>query len=526
MFRTSKPQSPQKISPKKHLSNESTSSLPQTVNPTIQMQSLIGNHATQQMVIQRMPTSATIKTALGNPKKDQKIGIGDYAITKANSTKYQYVLNVVKYYEDHLENTIADTPDAITKQFKDALTLLDNITTTASSYDNETGKKAKYMKNTLKPEVLKEKTNVATSLASILHNPNTIERVRRFKLKAIIRKENTVKLLEQNVTGKDRGGASEVTKFGGARPGYFKQTKEKLANWGDDNEKNQILAEAKKGADDPELVANMLKNEKTFAVDLVGINSEDAHMANRDVAMSRLNQLLGANVVAKAEMAVRQTNKGEVTGSLMEDASKKGRSAFDIAEDKHVYDPAKGQAQGAPNHMSLQDPELMRQLSKLQLIDVLAFQVDRNTKNYFVQIDPATGAVIGVTGIDNDLAMGTNDKIEIRNNELPGMSRYVDEELANAILNLDAEILKALMADLLSPDEITALLSRLKKLQAFLQPLKDQNQLLKPNQWTAAMAQNLLDERAVAIKRKKNDIMGKANYYTQFIEKVTGQSSK
>ncbi len=519
MFRTPKAQAPQKISRKKHLPTESTSSLPQTVNPTLQMQSLIGNHATQQMMIQRMPTSATIKTILGEPKKDQKIGIGKYAVTKANSTKYQYVLNVVKYYEDYLDaTTIAGTPDAITAQFKQALSLLDNITTTAASYDSETGKKAVYMKNTLKPEVLKEKTNVATSLASILHNPTLMNAMKNFKLKGVIKKEGVVTLLERNVTGNDRGGASEVTKFGGNKPGYFKETKGTLANWNNDNERDEFMNAAKVGADDPDLLENMLDNEKRIAVDLVGINPEDAHMANRDVAMSRLNQLLGANVIAKAEMAVRHTAQGEKTGSLMEDATKKGKSAFDIATAKEVYDPAAGEAKGAANQMSLQDPELMRQLSRLQLIDLLALQVDRNTKNYFVQVSP-TGAVLGVTGIDNDLSMGTNDRNETRQMELPGFSRYVDEELANAILNLDPEILASLMGDLLSKDEIAALLSRLKKLQAFLKPLKDQNQLLKPNQWTAAIAQNLLVETPPKSLSKKS-------YYAQFVEKAKGQSDK
>ena len=92
----------------------------------------------------------------------------------------------------------------------------------------------------------------------------------------------------------------------------------------------------------------------------------------------------------------------------------------------------------------------------------------------------------------------------------------VDEELATAILNLDIEILRALMADLLSEDEITALLSRLKKLQAFLQPLKDGGQLLKPNQWTAAIAQNLLVEKPPKTATAKN-------YYGQFVDVTTGQ---
>jgi hypothetical protein len=102
--------------------------------------------------------------------------------------------------------------------------------------------------------------------------------------------------------------------------------------------------------------------------------------------------------------------------------------------------------------------------------------------------------VLGVTGIDNDYSLGTNTEINRWNQELPGMSRFVDEEIANSILNLDPELLSMAMADLLSEQELSALLERLNKLKQFLQPLKDTGKLLKPNEWTTAIAQGLLDE--------------------------------
>jgi hypothetical protein len=166
--------------------------------------------------------------------------------------------------------------------------------------------------------------------------------------------------------------------------------------------------------------------------------------------------------------------------------------------------------QNQPKQVNLQDPKLMQMLSRLQLIDLLAFQVDRNRGNYFIQTDN-NGNVIGVTGIDNDYALGTSTKIEGKNQELPGMSRYVDEELAINILNLDPELLRMVMMDLLTEAEIAALLERLQKLQAFLKPLRDQGQLLKPNQWTPAIAKGLLEER-------KDKYSGTQNYYGVLID--------
>ena len=183
-----------------------------------------------------------------------------------------------------------------------------------------------------------------------------------------------------------------------------------------------------------------------------------------------------------------------------------------MAKDGDFYDPSAGGTKDKTDQVSLEDPELMRQLSRLQLIDLLALQVDRNRKNYYIQTDGA-GKVIGLVGIDNDFSMGTSVNVEGRNQELPGISRYVDEELANAILKLDIEMLKALMQDLLSEAEIGALVSRVKKLQEFLKPLKDQGKLIKPNEWDGAMAKNLLAEK----------IPGKSipkNYYSMLVEEA------
>jgi len=223
------------------------------------------------------------------------------------------------------------------------------------------------------------------------------------------------------------------------------------------------------------------------------------------VAMSRLNQILGGNVIAKAQLAVQHTGGQQVEGSLMEKAQ--GKSGVKMIENNGFYDPNMGDVKdpNQPKQVNLQDPKLMQMLSQLQLIDLLAFQVDRNRGNYFIQTDNS-GNVIGVTGIDNDYALGTNTKIEGKNQELPGMSRYVDEEMAKAILNLDPELLRMAMADLLTEAEIAALLERLQKLKTFLKPLHDNGQLLKPNQWTPAIAKGLLEER-------KDRFSGVNNYY-------------
>ena len=95
----------------------------------------------------------------------------------------------------------------------------------------------------------------------------------------------------------------------------------------------------------------------------------------------------------------------------------------------------------------------------------------------------------GITGIDNDLALGT-EVAEGRAQELPGFSRYVDSELAKRIMALDLGLLPAVFGDVLSGPEIAALIQRFQNLRG---KLANAN-LLAPNQWDAAVAAGLLKE--------------------------------
>ncbi len=517
MFKTYR-QSPssRKISrKKKSLPDEPLTSLsPAPSHPTLQLQSLIGNHATQ-LIIQRMPTHGQVIGTLGKPKEDVKAFC---KTVKQNSTKYKAVLNSVQTYDRYLINTtLAADKSGMQGQFQAALRLLDTVLTTINAYQGEKGQKALYILG-MKPQVEAEKNKVAVSMVRAISKPVDYGLTGRPKFGNVLRGDTPISLNETDKVGGERGGTSEVSKMGGSHPGYFKENKETLENWGEDEGAAYMRITSGKKGEEGFNAWNTAQNEKSIGVDLVGIDATNARMAKRDVAMSRLNQLLGANVIAKAELAVMHTGEGKKSGSLMEDASKKGKSAFNVAKGGS-YDPAKGGVKGDDvDSINLQDPELMRQLSRLQLIDLLAFQVDRNTKNYYIQTDKS-GNVMGIVGIDNDFSLGTNTDVEGKNQELPGISRYVDEELANAILNVDVEMLKALMYDLLSESEINALVERLHKLQAFLKPLKDKGELLKPNQWTTAIAQNLLDE-----KRPGNSVT--KSYYAQFVSVARGQRSK
>jgi hypothetical protein len=233
---------------------------------------------------------------------------------------------------------------------------------------------------------------------------------------------------------------------------------------------------------------------------------ENLRLGNRSIAMSRLDQLLKGGVIARTEKAL----KGDQLGTFMWEAT--GIQARDVKPDD-VKD----------------DPNLPRLLSKLQMIDLIAGQVDRHPGNYFVQRDPS-GKVIGITGIDLDMSFVPNPtegasigfdvekgSIDQRDqfkgeafDHFPGFSRFVDKELAMAILAMSPDDLRSILIDLLTPEQIQAAIERLVKLQALLQQLSDQGQLLEPNQWTAHVRAQIITEnqsyysREVGEKKRKD----------------------
>lgn len=129
------------------------------------------------------------------------------------------------------------------------------------------------------------------------------------------------------------------------------------------------------------------------------------------------------------------------------------------------------------NHspVSLDNPVAKRELIKLQILDFIAEQVDRHSKNYIVNEDPESGVVLGVKGIDNDLSFEKKFKIINTINHhilsrriIVGLPEFVDKEMCESINKLTESGIKALFLDFLPNDEIDAAAKRLNVLKQYL----------------------------------------------------------
>jgi hypothetical protein len=159
-------------------------------------------------------------------------------------------------------------------------------------------------------------------------------------------------------------------------------------------------------------------------------------------------------------------------------------------------------------------PEFLCELTKLQMLDFICGQIDRHTGNYFVDAEMVGEGTErhlvfrSVTGIDNDLSFGTlrmdgNVAVEQleqlidTNGELK--LPYVDRDLCDSILALTPEIVACRFCDILSVQEMSALMYRVRKLYTAIARLPEERKL-SPEDWAEKMHEPDLAARYKAVR--------------------------
>lgn len=158
----------------------------------------------------------------------------------------------------------------------------------------------------------------------------------------------------------------------------------------------------------------------------------------RNVATSRMASLMGLNdLVAYSSVATIKQGGKIYSGSAMreaEDSIKKDSARYEL------------------NAMSM--------LMKLQVFDIICGQVDRKTDNYTRQKN-GKGNVQTICAIDNDMAFGEISYLECPRQINALNYAMIPRELIKTIKELDLNKVKLAMMDLLTKDEIDALIKRI-----------------------------------------------------------------
>lgn len=478
---------------------------------TLALQRTIGNQATQQLLrhatpkprqIQRLPQRRDIVNQIGEPKADTKDIFGK---VHEESTRYKFLLSEVDDYHTFITSADA-TPQSLTK----LIGIYQSLHNVISQYIRSKGKgeKTEYFQGLL-AQIAAERVQAAKLLQNrLLQNGNTNPLPWSMLFQMVqAPSTNTTVINDADVVGTNKGGTHTVEEAQvGGKHGYFKENvneipvlsvldslsgdKAKKALKGTSFEKmgrsqidNSFYVPEAAGMFDSSQLPDRSDYKGTMAYYKKhgATTNVNLRLAQRDVAAARLDQLLNAGVVANAELAYRNTGNKMIEGSFMEAAVGEPIDKLTERADKtgqHTID--------------IEDANLQRLLSRLLLVDALAGQVDRNMGNFYINIQ--NGKVVAITGIDNDMAFGAKRRTFGQVYSFPGLSQFVDADLARSILRLDPTVLEAAMMDLLTTEEIDALIDRLKQLQDYLKDLESKNKLLERNQWGKATAQGAFNE--------------------------------
>lgn len=210
------------------------------------------------------------------------------------------------------------------------------------------------------------------------------------------------------------------------------------------------------------------------------------NITNRNVAMSRMASLLGLDsLIAKSEIVdIVDSTTGQVhRGNLMEGA--KGKNIDDLQEEAEEARKRGGNTplsqKVAPDQLASAfsnsiSGSLMKELTSLQVLDVICGQVDRHMGNVMFQQD-AHGKLAHITGIDNDASFGFNEDVatkrlvERKDKRVYQISPdkssaelvlpRMDKQLADRVLALTPQAIKLMLTGLLKKEEIDASIKRL-----------------------------------------------------------------
>jgi hypothetical protein len=219
---------------------------------------------------------------------------------------------------------------------------------------------------------------------------------------------------------------------------------------------------------------------------MAGLPGTNSALSNRTMAMYRLDQLLGTNVIPRTEFASHGGRPGIAMGFASgispQENFQEGREKMSITQfitRVRDHDPEAFTPQLFGPHAALKagvdarvnaerralyrEGAVRRDLFNLQLLDAVSGQVDRHAENLRVRRE-------GVQGIDNDFGFGARlgPNPQSHNKGLPAL---VDGAVAARVLSLHEEDIRHTIEGLINEEEVKATLERWRQVVAHVRKL-------------------------------------------------------
>ncbi len=191
---------------------------------------------------------------------------------------------------------------------------------------------------------------------------------------------------------------------------------------------------------------------------------------NRDVAVSRVDQMLGFGIITKTDYGI--TPDGQPV-SVMDKAPGKEVQEWDFSEED---DPE-------PGVISIKDQSLINQLYELQVVDVIAGHMDRHVGNYMLNVDQK--GRLKITGIDNDTSFSVKQPELVFQSGMrevfPRIQTafdYVPEYIYDRVKDLNRDDLVRTLGGLMTTEQLNMAAARLDYLKEHFENLKTQDKVI------------------------------------------------
>ncbi|GEM_PF-6828142 len=198
-----------------------------------------------------------------------------------------------------------------------------------------------------------------------------------------------------------------------------------------------------------------INEDVSHLAEATGMSKEQANLGSRNIAMYKLDQLLGTGVIPRTERATF----GGKAGTVME---------FTKGRQLHNVDLKARQQTSA--EVDYANAEIQKGLSNLQLLDAIAGQIDRHGGNIIV-VTNQRGEPTGVKGIDNDFAFGALTESDADN---PiqfdrGFPEFIDIDVALKISGITDKQIRETLTGLLTDAEIDKTVERFNKVKVYVE---------------------------------------------------------
>lgn len=258
------------------------------------------------------------------------------------------------------------------------------------------------------------------------------------------------------------------------------------------------------------------------------MGNDALNMSNRNVAMSRMANLLGIGGIIEQSKTVRVHDKetGQTLhGNLMTKA--KGIQAAVVEESARKLDTGFAAEKDINKREEMVKgalaPSVQKELSSLQVLDYICGQGDRHLGNYFMESETdeeGKSVFTHIHGIDNDNAFsdGVDLEQEIKKRKMSVTKMklvvdsednlviaHIDEQLAKNIQNLTEDEIVIALKDLLEPSYLQYTLQRFRKVKTAVNKemaKKEGSKIVKNNAWN---------------EKTHNDFMNATRLYKELI---------